>query len=319
MPRRRAVLATLALGAAAPSWAQGAYPAHPVKFLNSFPPGGPSDTLARAIAPALQERFHQPFVIENKAGAAGSIGADAVAKSAPDGYTVLVGIDTTLTVNPHLYKTMPFTPADLKPVMIMASSGLLVGLHPKTNIRTMAELVSTAKSKRLAFSSAGAGSPGHLAVAVFDEATGGKIENIPYKGNTPAVLAVVSGEVDGGILATPGMLPHVKAGKVNAVAVTSRQRSRLAPEIPTVAEAGMPVLEQEVLYGLWVPAATPDAVVQVLQQAVADALARPEIKERMTFLDLQYEGLVGAAADKRLAGLSERYARVIRATGMKVE
>ena len=156
-------------------------------------------------------------------------------------------------------------------------------------------------------------------MAVFDEATGGKIENIPYKGNTPAVLAVVSGEVDGGILATPGMLPHVKAGKVNAVAVTSRQRSKLAPEIPTVAEAGMPVLEQEVLYGLWVPAATPDAVVQVLQQAVADALARPEMKDRMTLLDLHYEGLTGAAADQRLADLSQRYARVIRATGMKVE
>lgn len=317
--RRRELLASLAFGAAAPSWAQAAYPARPVKFLNSFPPGGPSDILARSIADVLQQRFHQPFVVENKAGASGSIGADAVAKSAPDGYTALVGIDTTLTVNPHLYKTMPFKPADLKPVMIMASSGLLVGVHPKTNIHTMAELVSTAKAKPMSFSSAGAGSPGHLAVAVFDEATGGKIQNVPYKGNTPAVLAVISGEVDGGILATPGMLPHVKAGKVNALAVTSRERSKLAPEIPTVAEAGLKVLEQEVLYGMWVPAATPDAVVQVLQQAVADALAQPQMKQRMTTLDLQYEGLTGAAADQRLADLSARYARVIRATGMKVE
>lgn len=316
---RRDVVASLAFAAVVPAWAQGAYPSKPVKFINSFPPGGPSDILARAIAQVLQERFHQPFVVENKAGVSGGIGAGAVATSAPDGYTVLVGIDTTLTVNPHLYKSLPFKPADLKPVMIMASSGLLVGVHPKTGIKSMAELVSAAKTKQLAFSSAGAGSPGHLAVAVFDEATGGKIENVPYKGNTPAVLAVVSGEVDGGVLATPGMLPHVKAGKITALAVTSHERSKLAPDIPTVAEAGLKVLEQEVLYGMWVPAATPDAVVQMLQSAVADVFARPEIKERMITLDMQHEGLTGAAADRRLADLSERYARVIRATGMKVE
>jgi tripartite-type tricarboxylate transporter receptor subunit TctC len=309
------------LGAAAiaPAWGQAAYPDKPVKFINSFPPGGPSDILARAIGDVLQGELHQPFVVENKAGASGSIGADAVAKAPADGYTVLVGIDTTLTVNPHIYKSMPFKPADLKPVIVMASSGLLVGMNPRTGIRSMKELVAAAKSKPLSFSSAGAGSPGHLAVEVFEEATGTKLDHIPYKGNTPAVLAVLSGEVDGGILATPGMLPHVKAGKINALAVTSRQRSKLAPEIPTVAEAGLPALEQEVLYGMWVPAATPDAVVQVLQKAVTDALARPAMQSRMLNLDLQYEGLTGAAAGKRLGALSDRYARVIRATGMKVE
>jgi tripartite-type tricarboxylate transporter receptor subunit TctC len=310
-----------ALGAAfvPAAWAQPAYPSKTVRFINSFPPGGPSDILGRALAEALGKQLHQTFVMENKAGAAGNIGADMVAKSAPDGYTVLVGIDTTQTVNPHLYKSMPFKPSDLKPLMIMSSSGLLVGMNPGTNIRTMKELIARAKEKSLAFSSAGAGSPGHLAIEVFDEATGAKLTHVPYKGNTPAVLAVLSGEVDGGVLATPGMLPHVKAGKINALAVTSRQRSKLAPDIPTVAEAGMKVLEQEVLYGLWVPAATPDAVVQVLQKAVADALAQPEMQQRMNTLDMQYEGLTGAAADKRLADLSERYARVIRTTGMKVE
>jgi tripartite-type tricarboxylate transporter receptor subunit TctC len=309
----------LALAATPLARAQATYPAKPVKLVNSFPPGGPSDILARVLAEVLAAQFHQPFIVENKAGAAGNIGADLVAKSTADGSTVLVGIDTTLTVNPHLYPSMPFKAADLKPLMIMASSGLLVGVHPGTGIHSMRELTDRAKAAPLNFSSAGSGSPGHLAVAVFDEATGGKLANISYKGNTPAVLAVLSGEVDGGILATPGMLPHVKAGKITALAVTSRQRSKLAPEIPTVAEAGMKVLEQEVLYGMWVPAATPDAVVQVLQKAVADALARPEVQQRMVTLDMQYEGLTGAAAGKRLAELSERYARVIRATGMKVE
>lgn len=322
MLSRRTLAASAAaagLSLIAPAWAQAPYPGKPVKFINSFPPGGPSDILARAIGQVLGEQFHQPFVVENKAGASGSIGADAVAKAPADGYTVLVGIDTTLTVNPHIYKTMPFKPADLKPVVVMASSGLLVGVNPRTTFKSMKDLVAGAKAKPLSFSSAGAGSPGHLAVEVFDEATGAKLNHVPYKGNTPAVLAVLSGEVDGGILATPGMLPHVKAGKITALAVTSRQRSKLAPDIPTVTEAGLPALEQEVLYGMWVPAATPDAVVQVLQKAVLDALARPDSQKRLLDLDLHYEGLTGAAAAKRLNDLSERYARVIKATGMKVE
>jgi tripartite-type tricarboxylate transporter receptor subunit TctC len=319
---RRGMLAALVLcGAviAAPAFAQATYPSKPVKFVNSFPPGGPSDILARSIANVLQNQFHQPFVVENKAGASGNIGADSVAKSAPDGYTVLVGIDTTLTVNPHIYRSMPFKPADLKPVMVMASSGLLVGVNPGTGIKSLPELVARARARPVSFSSAGAGSPGHLAAEVFNEATGAHIAHIPYKGNTPAVTAVLSGEVDGGILATPGMLPHVKAGKITALAVTSRQRSKLAPEIPTVAEAGLKELEQEVLYGVWVPAATPDATVQVLQRAIADALARADLQSRMVGLDLQYEGLIGAAADKRLADLSANYARVVKATGLKVE
>lgn len=300
-------------------FAQAAYPTKPVKFINSFPPGGPSDILARSVADVLQTTLKQPFVVENKAGASGNIGADQVAKSAPDGYTVLIGIDSTLTVNPHIYKSLPFKPADLKPVMLMASSGLLIGVHPGTGFKTLNDLVAAGKAKGVSFSSAGSGSPGHLAAQVFTEATGVKINHIPYKGNTPAVTAVLSGEVDGGVLATPGMLPHVKAGKITALAVTSRQRSKLAPDIPTVSEAGLKNLEQEVLYGAWVPAATPEPVVQTLQRAFADALSRPDLQARMLNLDLQNEALTGAAAGKRLLELSEHYGRVIKATGMKVE
>jgi tripartite-type tricarboxylate transporter receptor subunit TctC len=299
--------------------AQAAFPSKPVTLVNSFPPGGPSDILARSVAAVLQGTLGQPFIVENKAGASGNIGADLVAKSTPDGYTVLVGIDTTLTVNPHLYRNMPFKPSDFRPVMVMASSGLLVGVNPATGFRTMNDLIAAAKTKGVTFSSAGAGSPGHPAASVFTEATGAKINHIPYKGNTPAVTAVLSGEVDGGVLATPGMLPHVKAGKITALAVTSRDRSPLAPDIPTVAEAGLKSLEQEVLYVAMVPAATPDAVVQVLQRGFADALARPEVQARMKSLDLHPEGLTGTAATKRLADLSSQYSRVIQTTGMKVE
>ena len=314
------LLAAALVAAALPVFAQApAWPAKPVKFVNNFPAGGPSDLIARSIADVLQKQTGQPFVVENKAGASGNIGADAVAKAPADGYTVLFGIDSTFTVNPHIYKAMPFKPADLRPVMIMASSGLLVGVHPSTGFRTLGDLVNAAKAKPVTFSSAGNGSPGHLAAEVLTEATGAKVTHVPYKGNTPAVTAILAGEVNGGALATPGMLPHVKAGKITPLAVTSRKRSTLAPEIPTVAEAGLPQLEQEVLYLAMVPAATPEPVVQALQKGMADALARADVRARLENLDLHYEGITGAAAAKRLADLSDRYGKVIRATGMKVE
>ena len=314
------LLAAALLAACASSFAQApAWPGKPVKFVNNFPPGGPSVLIARSVADVLQKQFNQPFVVENKAGASGNIGADAVAKAAPDGHTVLFGIDSTFTVNPHIYRGMPFKPADLRPVMIMASSGLLVGVHPSTGFKTLKDLVTAAKANPVTFSSAGSGSPGHLAAEVFTEATGAKITHVPYKGNTPAVTAVLAGEVNGGALATPGMLPHVKAGKIIPLAVTSRRRSTLAPDIPTVAEAGLPQLEQEVLYLAMVPAATPEPVVQAIQKAMTDALARADVRARLDNLDLHYEGLAGAAAGKRLAELSDRYGKVIRVTGMKVE
>lgn len=314
------LLALALLAVAASSFAQApTWPTKPVKFVNNFPPGGPSDTIARSIADVLQKQFNQPFVVENKAGASGNIGADTVAKAPPDGHTVLFGIDSTFTVNPHIYKGMPFKPADLRPVLVMASSGLLVGVHPSTGFRTLKDLVAAAKTNPVTFSSAGSGSPGHLAAEVFTEATGAKITHVPYKGNTPAVTAVLAGEVNGGALATPGMLPHVKAGKITPLAVTSRKRSPLAPDIPTVAEAGLPQLEQEVMYIAMVPAATPEPVVQAIQKAMSDALARADVRARLEGLDLHYEGLAGAAAGKRLAELSDRYGKVIRVTGMKVE
>ena len=314
------LLAAAALCLLAPLAAQAqAWPARPVKFINNFPPGGPSDMIARSVADVLQNQFKQPFVVENRAGASGNIGADAVAKAAADGSTVLFGIDSTFTVNPHIYKGMPFKPADLRPVMVMASSGLLLGVHPGSGFKSLQELVGAAKAKPVTFSSAGSGSPGHLAAELITEATGAKITHVPYKGNTPAVTAVLAGEVTGGVLATPGMLPHVKAGRITPLAVTSRKRSTLAPEIPTVAEAGLPQLEQEVLYLAMVPAATPEPVVQAIQKAMAEALARPDVRARLEGLDLHYEGLAGAAAGKRLADLSERYGKVIRVTGMKVE
>jgi len=247
---------------------------------------------------------------------AGNIGADQVAKSPADGYTVMFGIDSTFTVNPHLYKAMPFKADDLKPVMVLASSGMMLGAHPGSGLKSLKDLVEAGKARGLNFSSAGSGSPGHLALEIFQDASGLKLQHVPYKGNAPAVNAVLAGEVDAGVLATPGMLPHVKAGKINALAVTSRQRSRLAPEVPTAAEAGLKGMELEVLYLVMVPAATPDALVQTLHKAMAEAFQRPEMQARLAGMDMFYEGLSGAEARKRLADLSQRYAGVVKATGM---
>jgi tripartite-type tricarboxylate transporter receptor subunit TctC len=242
-----------------------------------------------------------------------------VAKAAPDGLTLLFGIDTTFTINPHLYKVMPFKPADLKPVLVVSSSGLLLGVNAAQGPKTLKALVAEGTTKGVTFSSAGNGSPGHLAAELFAEVTQAKVTHVPYKGNAPAVQAVLAGEVTGGLLATPGMLPHVKAGKVAALAVTSHQRSKLAPEVPTVAELGLPLLEQAVYYLVMAPAATPEPVVQQVARAITEVLQRPEGQARLAQLDMHWEGLAGAAAGKRLGELSARYARLVKATDMKAD
>jgi tripartite-type tricarboxylate transporter receptor subunit TctC len=317
---RTCLIGSLALLLGTHAVAQTApWPSKPVKFINSFPPGGPSDILARSVGDVLQKQFNQPFVVDNKAGAAGNVGADLVAKSAGDGHTLLWGIDTTHTINPHIYKTMPFKETDLKPLVVISSSGLLLGAHPGTGFKTVRDFMQAARERSLNFSSGGNGSPGHLWVNMSNISAATRLVHVPYRGNSPAVMAVVSGEVDGGTLATPGMLPQVKADKITALAVTSRKRSRLAPDVPTVAEAGFKDLESEVLYVVMAPGNTPEPLMQTMAKAITDALVRPELQTRLNDLDMAYEGLSGSAAAQRLKKLSDQYGRVIRATGMKVD
>ncbi len=319
--RRSLSALAMLLSLCGPALAQNTatWPGKTVRFVNSFPPGGPSDILARAVGDALQKQFNQAFIVDNKAGAAGNVGADLVAKSPADGHTLLWGIDTTHTINPHIYKTMPFRDSDLKPVVVISSSGLLLGVHPNAGIKTGKEFLQVARERSLNFSSGGNGSPGHLWVNMANLGAGTRLVHVPYRGNSPAVMAVVAGEVEGGTLATPGMLPHVKAGKITPLAVTSRKRSRLAPEVPTVAELGLKDLESEVLYVVMAPGNTPEPLMQTMAKAITDVLARPELQTRLSELDMAYEGLTGSAAASRLNKLSDQYGRIIRATGMKVD
>ena len=320
MSRRIGLMAALAWGLCASSQAQTpSWPSKPVRFVNSFPPGGPSDILARAVGDVLQKQFSQPFVVDNKPGAAGNVGADLVAKSAGDGHTLLWGIDTTHTINPHIYKSMPFKDSDLKPVAIVSSSGLLLGVHPGTGIRNAQDFLRQVRSESMNFSSGGNGSPGHLWVNMANIGAGTRLLHVPYRGNTPAVMAVLSGEVQGGTLATPGMLPHVKAGKITPLAVTSAKRSMLAPEVPTLAELGLPDLQAEVHYVVMAPAATPEPLMHTMALAILDATRRPEFQTRLQQLDMAYLGLTGREASTRLSKLHDQYGRIVRATGMKVE
>ncbi|WP_299510289.1 tripartite tricarboxylate transporter substrate binding protein [uncultured Limnohabitans sp.] len=317
---RTCLLGSLALLLGTTATAQSApWPNKTVKFVNSFPPGGPSDILARSVGDVLQKRFNQPFVVENKPGAAGNVGADWVAKSAGDGLTLLWGIDTTHTINPHIYAKLPYQQNELKPLVILSSSGLLLGVHPSTGIRNAKDFLNAARSQTLNFSSGGNGSPGHLWVNMANIGAATRLVHVPYRGNSPAVLAVVSGEVQGGTLATPGMLPHVKADKITPLAVTSATRSRLAPEVPTMAELGLPDLQTEVHYVVMAPASTPEPLMQSMAAAIVKALKTPALQTRLNQLDMAYLGLTGAPAAQRLSRLYDQYGRVIRATGMKVD
>ncbi|SEF24303.1 tripartite tricarboxylate transporter substrate binding protein [Variovorax sp. NFACC27] len=316
-----AACAALALGATATGAfaADAPYPTKPVKFLTNFPAGGPIDILARALADALQKDLKQPFIVDNRPGAGGNIGADFVAKAPADGYTVLMGIDSTFTINPHLYASMPFAAKDLKPLMIFSSSGLAFGVAQGVKAKTLPEFIAQAKAEPATFSSAGNGSPGHIAAEIFASETGAKITHVPYKGNAPAVLALMGDEVQAGILATPGLLPQIQAGKLRALAATGKQRSPLLPQVPTVGELGLKGLEFEVLYLAMVPAATPEPVMQTLRGSLQKALALPEIKSRLSSLDMVPLGETGGAASEHLAASQARYGRIVKATGMKVD
>ena len=295
------------------------YPTKAVKLINSFPPGGPSDVISRLLGEYLQSTLKQPFVVENRAGAGGNLGADFVAKSPPDGHTILIGIDTTFTINPSIYKSIPYALSDLTPIMVIASSGLLMGVNPSTQIRTLGDLLARGRGKGLTFSSGSNGSPGHLSAEILGEITKVKVTHVPYKGNTPAVTAILSGEVDGGVLATPGMMAFVKSQQITPLFVTSRKRSALLPDVPTSAELGLKEMSVEVFYVAMVAAATPSDVMAVLQRGMSQALAKPDVKSLLESMDLVIEAQTGSAAAQQLENLRNRYAPIIKATGMQIE
>ena len=233
------IIAVFVSGATLGAGAQSSWPDKPIRVVLPFPPGGPSDIVMRLAAERMQVTLKQPIVIDNKPGAGGNLGAAEVARAAPDGYTWLWGTDTLVTVNPSVYKTLNFKVDDLLPVTIGTNFSQTLVCHPQVGVKTVAELVAKAKASPLSYASGGAGVPGHLSMELLQAMAGFTMIHVPYKGPAPATQDVIGGQVACGLLAGPTVLPHVRAGKLVALAVSGSVRSPALPEVPTMAEAGV--------------------------------------------------------------------------------
>jgi tripartite-type tricarboxylate transporter receptor subunit TctC len=267
------------------------YPTKPVKVIVTTVPG-PLDTFARIVCDKISIALKQPFIIENRAGAGGNIGADLVAKSPADGYTLLFAIDTTFTVNPAVYKALPFDPVkDFATISVPVTYGQLLAVHPAVPAKSVAELVALAKQKTLTYASGGSGSPSHLSSAYFLATAGIDMTHIPYKGTGQSVIDVVAGQVDTIFAVVTGVLPQVKAGKLRALAISSAKRSALAPDVPTIAESGYPGFDVSFAYAFMAPAGTPDEIVQLLAREVQHAMAQSDVQEKMRTFDYVTTGM----------------------------
>ena len=300
--------------------AQGIYPSKPVRVIVSTVPG-PLDNFARIIAEKLSTSLKQPFVIENRAGAAGNIAADYVKSQAPDGYTLLFAIDTTFTVNPGLYKAkLPFDPQkDFIAISVPVTYGQMLTVNPTVPVRTATELVALAKTKPLSYASGGNGSPSHLVAAYFLSTAGVEMTHIPYKGTGQSVIDVLGGRVDALFAVTSGVLPFVKDSRLRALAVSSAKRSALAPDVPTIAELGYPGFDVSFAYALMAPAGTPDEIIQLLSREVLKAMATPDVQEKNRFADYAPTGFDPKASSLWLREARDRWTKVINQAGITAE
>ena len=258
------------------------YPFKPVRFIVSFPPGGSSDLIARAVAPRMAEKMGQQVLVENRPGAGGMIGVDIVAKAPPDGYTIGLAAAGALSSNIHLYPSMPFHPEkDLAPITMLAMIPFFLVAHP-SQPGTLKELIAAAKARpgALAIGYGGNGSTMHLAGELFNLMAGVQLQPVPYKGSGPVSTDVLGGQVPLGVVDVPSAIEHVRAGKMRALAVTSKRRIVAAPEVPTFEEAGVPGYEAIGWFGTVAPANTPPAIIQRLNREIVAALQDPQIRER---------------------------------------
>lgn len=325
---RRTLLLAMALLPLAAA-AQSAWPAKPVRIVVPFPPAGTTDILARALAPELQRVLGQPFVIDNKPGAGGNNGSAEVAKAAPDGYVFLMGTVGTHAINPSLYPKMPYDHVkDFVPVTLVAGVPNVLVVNPasaqKYGINSVADLVRVAKANpgKLNFASSGNGTSIHLSGELFKTMTGTFMVHLPYRGSGPALIDLMAGNVDLMFDNLPSSLPHIRAGKLKAIAVTSAARSAALPDVPTVEEAGGPQLkgyEASSWFGLLAPAGTPKDIVDRVQAESAKALATPAMKERLQAQGAIPSGNTSADFARFIADETAKWARVVKASGAKID
>ncbi|MFN9476585.1 Bug family tripartite tricarboxylate transporter substrate binding protein [Acidovorax sp.] len=285
LTRRNLLGATTAavLGLAAGPLAAQDFPSKPIRFVVPYAPGGTTDLVARTVGAHMAQTLGQPVIIDNRAGAGGNIGMDAVAKAAPDGYTVGMGAISTNALNPHIYKKMPFDPSkDFTAVGLLGNSTIVLEAGPALPVKTVAELVAHAKkSPGVPYATAGAGTSMHLTGVLFAQTSKTDLVHVPYKGSAPLITDLIGGQVPIAFDNLPASLPHIQAGKLRALAVAGAQRSPALPDVPTLAEAGLPEAVVEPWFGVYGPAGLPAAVAQRLNKALADALADPAVKDKL--------------------------------------
>ena len=309
------------------AYSQTAWPSKPVKIVVPFAPGGTTDILARAMAPELSKAFGQSFIVENRAGAGGNLGSDIVAKSAPDGYTILMGTVGTHGINVALYEKMPFDPVkDFAPITLIAGVPNVMVMNAdkakQLNINNVADFIKVAKASpgKLNMASSGNGTSIHLAGELFKSMSGTYLVHFPYRGSGPALLDLVGGTMDVMFDNLPSALPHIKSGKLKALAVTSSQRSAVLPDVPTVEEAGnLKGYEASSWFGLLAPAGTPPDIVSRLQQESAKAMNNPAVKEKLLSQGAMPGGNTSADFSKMIGFEIKKWAQVVKVSGAKVD
>jgi len=314
-------LAALLCAAALPAFGQSSWPAKPVRIVVPYPPGGPVDVSARLLAPKLQESLGQPFLVENKPGAGGNIGADFVAKSAPDGYTLGMGAIATHAINPALMANVPYDPIrDFRHLALVVQVPNVLVVNPELPARSVKELIALAKAQpgKLDFASGSTGSTGHLAGELFKQMTGTYMVHIPYKGAPPAVADLLAGRVHLMFDNLASALPNVRAGKLRALAVTTLRRSSALPDLPTLDESGLKGFDMTTWWGLMGPAKLPPDVVQRLSVEILKAMDSADVRERLRAMGMegsplrtpeQFTAFVEAEA--------KLYARLVKVSGAK--
>ena len=317
----RSVLTAAALACTGTAFAQS-FPEKPIRFVVGFTPGGPSDILARALGQKLAERWNQQVVVENRPGAGGNVAAEAVARSAPDGYTWLLGNNSILATNQTLYRSLPYDPVkDFAPVSLVAMQPNILVVNPQLPVNSVTDLISYARKYpgKLNYASSGSGAAAHLAGELFKTMAGVDLVHVPYKGAQPALTDVIAGQVQVMFATSASVIPFVKAGKLRALAVTTARRSPSVPDLPTVSEAGVAGFEAITWHGVVVPAATPAPLIERLNHDIVAVLGAPDLRERLAALGA--EVLAGTPREfaDYIAAEIPKWAKVVRDSGAKIE
>jgi tripartite-type tricarboxylate transporter receptor subunit TctC len=301
---------------------QSAYPTRPIKLIAPFPPGGTSDVLARLIATKLGEGLGQTITVDNRAGASGNIGHEAAAKSPPDGYTLLLSNSSTVVTNPHLFKKLAFDPVgDFAAVSMVASAGQVLVVHPSLPVTTLAEVTAYAKANpsKLNFGSGGKGIQSHISGEMYKSAVGVNIVHIPYKGTIQAVTDLLAGQIQMVFSDMVPAMPHIKSGKLRAIAVTSLQRSPALPDVPTISEAGIPGFESGVWWSIVVPKGTPTDIVNRINSELGKVMQMPDVRETYARVGVSTQHSTPSKVVETIRAESPVMAKILKAAGVEAE